>query len=334
LAPNYGRQPIHFTGVSQVLKALLKSHNDLRLRTKLLLWLVLFTAALTSTTLLVVRHSAQAQVQRQIEEDARDAVLTIQAVQHQREMMLSRKADLLAILAYLRNGDATAIQDISESPWQSGDCDLFALADRKGKIIALRTTMSRLSAATAEKLLQRSLKKDDSGAGWWFGNGDLFQVVLHPYYEDESRKSRLLGTVIVGRELDATGASDLGRISSSHLVFRYGNDFVMSTFSVAKEQQLEGQLRDRPRGQEIQIGNERFFASSLALDSGAQPALSLTVLKSYDDATASLKRFEPPTARAGFSRRVRRRRIGVCDFGPLHASAGATREGSARPRTR
>jgi signal transduction histidine kinase len=290
LAPNYGRQPIHFTGVSQVLKALLKSHNDLRLRTKLLLWLVLFTAALTSTTLLVVRHSAQAQVQRQIEEDARDAVLTIQAVQHQREMMLSRKADLLAILAYLRNGDATAIQDISESPWQSGDCDLFALADRKGKIIALRTTMSRLSAATAEKLLQRSLKKDDSGAGWWFGNGDLFQVVLHPYYEDESRKSRLLGTVIVGRELDATGASDLGRISSSHLVFRYGNDFVMSTFSVAKEQQLEGQLRDRPRGQEIQIGNERFFASSLALDSGAQPALSLTVLKSYDDATASLKR--------------------------------------------
>jgi signal transduction histidine kinase len=271
------------------LKALLKSHNDLRLRTKLLLWLVLFTAALTSTTLLVVRHSAQAQVQRQIEEDARDAVLTIQAVQHQREMMLSRKADLLAILAYLRNGDATAIQDISESPWQSGDCDLFALADRKGKIIALRTTMSRLSAATAEKLLQRSLK-DDSGAGWWFGNGDLFQVVLHPYYEDESRKSRLLGTVIVGRELDANGASDLGRISSSHLVFRYGNDFVMSTFSVAKEQQLEGQLRDRPRGEEIQVGNERFFASSLALDSGAQPALSLTVLKSYDDATASLKR--------------------------------------------
>src|SRR2546429_3652265 len=44
----------------------------------------------------------------------------------------------------------------------------------------------------------------------------------------------LLGTVVVGRELDATGASDLGRISSSHLIFRYGNDFVMSTFSFAK----------------------------------------------------------------------------------------------------
>jgi len=45
----------------------------------MLLWLVLFTAALTSATLLVVRHSAQALVQRQIEQDARNAVLTIQA---------------------------------------------------------------------------------------------------------------------------------------------------------------------------------------------------------------------------------------------------------------
>src|SRR2546429_8460500 len=100
----------------------------------------------------------------------------------------------------------------------------------------------------------------------------------------------LLGTVVVGRELDATGASDLGRISSSHLIFRYGNDFVMSTFSFAKEPELEGQLRDRPRGEEIRIGDEKFFASSLALEFGAQPALSLTVLKSYDEATASLKR--------------------------------------------
>src|SRR6266851_3634806 len=154
--------------------------------------------------------------------------------------------------------------------------------------LAIATCLG-LSLSNAEELLRRSLK-DDSGAGWWFGGGQLFQVVLRPYYEDEPRKSRLLGAVIVGRELDARGASDLGRISSSHLVFRYGSDFVMSTFSVAKEQELEGQLRDRPEGEEVQIGNERFFASSLALDSAAQPGLSLTVLKSYDEATASLKR--------------------------------------------
>jgi signal transduction histidine kinase len=271
------------------LKAVVTSHNDLRLRTKLLLWLVLFTAALTSATLLVVRHSAQAQVQRQIEQDAHNALLTIQAVQHQREMLLTRKADLLATLAYMRNGDPTAIQDASQDPWQFGDCDLFALADRKGKIVALRTTTSMTSIASTEKLLRGSFK-EGSGPRWWFDDGHLFQVVLQPYYADEPGKSRLLGTVVVGRELDARGASDLGRISSSQLIFRYGGDFVMSTFSLAKAEMLEGQLLNRPSGEEVQIGNERFFASSLALDSGTQPALRLTVLKSYDEVTASLKR--------------------------------------------
>jgi HAMP domain-containing protein len=254
-----------------------------------LLLLVLFTAALTSATLLVVRQSAQALVQRQIEQDARNALLTIQAIQHQQEMLLTRKADLLATLAYMRSGDSTTIQDATDDPWQSGDFDLFALADRKGKIVALHTTSLRLSLANAQELLRRSLRKD-SGAGWWFSSGRLFQVVLQPYYEDEPRKSRLLGTVVVGRELDSRGASDLERISSSHLIFRYGNDFVMSTFSLAKQLELEGQLRDHPTKEAIQIGYERFFASSLALDSGAQPTLSVTVLKSYDEATASLTR--------------------------------------------
>jgi len=64
----------------------------------------------------------------------------------------------------------------------------------------------------------------------------------------------------------------------------------MSTFPPSKEQELLPQLEKRPAREEIQIGNERFFASSLALESGAQPTLSLTVLKSYDEATASLKR--------------------------------------------
>src|SRR5260370_11760324 len=282
-------QAIHFTGVSRILRSLLKSHTNLRLRTKLLLSLVLSTTALTCATLLVVRHSAQAQVQRQIEQDARNALLTIQAVEHQREMMLSHKADLLATLAYLREGDATTVQDASQDPWQSDDCDLFALADRKGKIVALHTTSSRLSVTDAEKLFRSSLK-EDSTAGWWFGGGHLFQVVLQPYYEGEPRKNRLLGTVVVGRELDAMGASDLGRISSSHLIFLSGNDIVMSTLSLSEEQKLVPHLRHCPVQEEIQIGNERFFASSLALASGTEPALSLTVLKSYDEAMASLKR--------------------------------------------
>ena len=287
--PRWASQLIDFKGVSRILGHVVESRTNLRLRTKLLLSLVLSITALTCATLLAVRHSAQLQVGRKIDQDARDALLTIQAVQHQREMVLSRKVDMLATLAYIRGGDAKTIQDASEDPWQSGDCDLFVLATTTSKIVALHTTGTNLSAVTAEKLLQQS-PRDGSGAGWWFGDGHLFQVVLQTYYDNELRKGKVLGTVVMGRELDSRGASELGRISSSHLIFRSGSHIVMSTLSVEGELKLEQQFGSRSIPEDIQIGNERFFTSSSALPLGNDPALSLTVLKSYNEATASLRR--------------------------------------------
>lgn len=86
----WARQLIDFQRVSEVLDGLVKGRTNLRLRTKLMLSLVLSIIALTSATLLAVRHSAQLQVQRQLDHDAGNALLTIQAVQHQREMLLRR----------------------------------------------------------------------------------------------------------------------------------------------------------------------------------------------------------------------------------------------------
>src|SRR6266481_674375 len=92
-------QAIHFTGVSRILGSLLQSHANLRLRTKFLLSLVLIISGLTCATLLVMRHSAQVQMQREIEEAAHNVILTFQVVQQQHQIALSQKADLLATLA-------------------------------------------------------------------------------------------------------------------------------------------------------------------------------------------------------------------------------------------
>src|SRR5260370_30862298 len=81
-AQHYWRQPIHFTWVSRVLKALLRGQTNLRLRTKLLLWLVLFTAVLTCATLPLVRPSAHAPVPRQIGQYAPHAIPRAQSDQH------------------------------------------------------------------------------------------------------------------------------------------------------------------------------------------------------------------------------------------------------------
>ena len=136
--------------------------EDLRLRTKLLLSFVLLTAGLTCATLLVVRSDAQARAQQQIERDARNAILTFQVVQRQQQMALTRKADLLAALAFMRNGDATAIKDVSDDPWQSDDCNLFVLADKSGKIVALHSTSPEFPLAAAQELLLRSFYRTET----------------------------------------------------------------------------------------------------------------------------------------------------------------------------
>jgi signal transduction histidine kinase len=259
----------------------------LRLRTKFLLSLVLVTAALTCATLLLVRHNAQEREQREIREEALNVILTFQVAQHQHRVALSHKADLLASLASMRNGDATAIQDVSDDPWQSDDCDLYALADGNGKIVALHTTTFEFPISTAQGLLRQSLR-EGSNSGWWYSGKRLYQVVLEPFYDGVPAKGTLLGTVIVGRGIEPT-PGDL-RPASSSLAFRYGSVIVASTLSSAQEQELARQLQATPSQEQIQINGESFLASSVELTQGEHPALNLTVLKSYNDARASLQK--------------------------------------------
>ena len=274
-----------------IIQDMLSMQTKLGLRTKFILSLVLVTAGLTCGTLFVVMRSAEAQMQREIEEGARNAILTFRVVQQQQQIALSRKADLLAIMAYIRNGEASTIRDASENPWQSDDCNLFVLADRKGKVVALRSTTPTFPAATAEELLRRSLKEGGK-AGWWLNGKRLYQVVWQPYYADPPLDSTLLGTVVVGREIDAARVTDLGRISASQVVFRHHGDVVVSTLPAFKEQELALQIKDRPVPEQIQIEDERFFASSVELGPGMHSDLSLTVLKSYTPLRASLLRLK------------------------------------------
>jgi signal transduction histidine kinase len=265
-----------------------EERGELRLRTKFLLSLVLIIAGLTCATLLVVRQNAEERVQREIKQDALNAILTFRVVQHDHQVALSRKADLLASLAFMRNGDAATIQDVSEDPWRSDDCDLFVLADRDGKIIALHTTTLEFPVATAEDLLRHS-RKEGNTEDWWYSGTRLYQVVLQPFYDGVPGKSTLLGTVIVGRGIDPA-ASELRAISSSQMAFRYGPNIVASTLSSAQELELGRQLRGQISQEQMRINGELFFASSVDLTSSTHPAVTLTVLRSYSRALASLEK--------------------------------------------
>ncbi|MHB8527473.1 MAG: hybrid sensor histidine kinase/response regulator [Candidatus Acidiferrales bacterium] len=262
---------------------------NLRLRTKFLLSVILITSALTCGSLLIVGRTAQTESQRQIEEEAHNAILTFQVMQHQHEVALQHKADLLAALALMRNGDATTIQEASQDPWQSEDCNLFLLADASGKVVALHTAGENLDAGTAEGLLRKPLPSKET-SGWWFSGERLYQFVLRPVYGGADQNHARLGTVVVGRAIDASAANELRRISSSQVAFRYGDKVIVSTLAPLDEANLEQQFNNRPLPSILQIGNEKYLASSVNLTPDRSSGISLIVLKSYDSAILFLNR--------------------------------------------
>jgi signal transduction histidine kinase/ActR/RegA family two-component response regulator len=260
-----------------------------RLRTRLLLFFVLVTTSLTCATLLVVRRNAHTQAQREIERDARTATSTFLFIQKQQQMELARRADLLASLAFMRNGDVTTIEDASNDPWQTNDCNLFLLTDKDSKIMALRSSGAAFPIIMAQQQLTNLVSRGET-SGWWFSGKNLYQVVLQPFYDGASTKRNLQGFVVVGRVLDDRAASDLGKISTSDVVFRFGDKVAASTLPAPLELELTKQIHGRLATAQVTLAQDQYYASVIELAQGQNPGTSLIVLKSYNEMAAYLQK--------------------------------------------
>jgi signal transduction histidine kinase len=268
----------------------------LRMRTKFLLSMLLISAGLTCTSLLLVRHSVRKQIRREIFADLRNSVSTFQNFQRERELTLTHSAELLADLPTLRalmttQHEAT-IQDASSDSWRLAGSDLFVLADRTGRVVALHTASAGLTRDMAQQAFAGTLD-DESSGHWWFGGQHLYEVFLRPIYFGPATANRLLGFLVIGYEIDDRLASQVGRIAASQVAFYYGDSLVKTSLSPAQESELARQ-RVPPSAsgsngpEEIQLGEERFLITSLELSGAKSPSVRLNVLKSYDQATAFL----------------------------------------------
>ncbi|MFZ0817401.1 MAG: hypothetical protein WAM78_17895, partial [Candidatus Sulfotelmatobacter sp.] len=148
-----------------------------RLRTRFLLSMVLITAGLTALSLLVVQHSMQKRAREGIAQDLRNSVTTFQNFQHDREVMLTRSAELVADLPITRSimtaPDPATIQDASRGVWQLTGSDLLVLVNRNSQVVALHTKSAGFTREAAEQYFQQSLNEEDS-SHWWFGAHHLY----------------------------------------------------------------------------------------------------------------------------------------------------------------
>jgi signal transduction histidine kinase/ActR/RegA family two-component response regulator len=252
----------------------------MRLRTKFLLSILFVTAGLTCAALLVVRHTAEAHMQEEIASNADTAIRTFRFVDRQEQIALAHKADLLAALAGMRNGDPSAIEDSSEDPWQSDDLNLFALANRRGKILALRTSDPGFPVEAAETQL-RKMKARRATSGWWYGDGHLYQVALQPLYSGATPEKGSMGSVVVGHAIDAHEAADLRGIASAEVVFRFADQVVASTLYPLQELQLTRQIPGFDTSNRVEIDGQKYWADSVKITADGGPPVSLVILESY-----------------------------------------------------
>jgi signal transduction histidine kinase len=270
--------------------------GGIRLRTKFLLSMVVVSAALTFTTLLVVRHTVQQEVRLGIQRDLQNSVSAFHNFQKQREVTLERSAALLADLPIVRaqmtTHDPATIQDASRGLWQLVGSDLLVLADSSGKVMALQGTPQEITVREGQDFFSTVVSREET-RHWWYVEGHLYEVFLQDIYFGPVSEHRILGYLLVGYEIDDRLARDLSRVAASEVAFRYGDVIVRSTLKPAQESEL---LRVPPRtaagglpqGDQIRLGGETFLATAVDLPTPGTPALNLWVLKSFDQATAFL----------------------------------------------
>ena len=267
-----------------------------RLRTKFLLSLVLVSALLTCSTLFVVQRRVQLQAREQIREALENSLVTFRQFQRQRESTLAESATLLARLplleALMTSDDALTIQDGSTQLWQRSGGDLFVLADRSGKLMALHSVVAEISPSQAQEMLRQSLQNGELD-DWWFAGGHLFQVFMQPIYFGEPANHAQLGVLVLGSEINRAVAEDVRRVASSQVAFRRRGTVVVSTLSRSQQEALSDRAVPQPAAGalpvEINLGQERFLATSTALPPASSINVSLVVLKSYDQATVFLR---------------------------------------------
>src|SRR5580698_3219018 len=116
----------------------------IRLRTKFLLSLIFTTSVLTVAVLFIVQNYMRDHARLEIRDALHNSVLTFQQFELQRQRGLAQSAVLLADLTNVRalmtTLHAPTIQDASGELWQLTESDLFLLADRNGKLMALQTS--------------------------------------------------------------------------------------------------------------------------------------------------------------------------------------------------
>ena len=184
----------------------------------------------------------------------------------------------------MTSGDQRTIADGAVEFWQVSATDLFALADRDGRVL---TTDVRGAATSPALETALGALTGDPRKQYLVADGRLFDFASRPVYFGSERNGTLLGFVISGYAVDRAFVNMISQAAAAQATFLAGGRAVSSTLDAGRQQQLarsaaSGQVARLARRTPavIALGGERYLATAADLSGEAAGPLQLIVLRS------------------------------------------------------
>ncbi|WP_218623958.1 ATP-binding protein [Granulicella sp. dw_53] len=268
-----------------------------RVRTTLMVSLLVASLGLTATCLLIIRVSVQQAIQTDLNSDLEHSLDTFRNIARQRNQMLAREAALLADLpslkALMATQDAQTIEDGSREFWKTSGSDVFALVSASGKLMTYSNRGAILDDVQVTRGLQDCMIEPETSCMVAFGRS-LYEISIQPLYFGPPANGTRLGYVVIGYAIDHQVALQVSEAAAADVSFLVDGDVSASTltadrFAALKEQsQSLDATTAAPR--KIQLNGEVYIAAASSLPPAGQGTTKLVVLKSYDQASEYLRR--------------------------------------------
>jgi signal transduction histidine kinase len=268
--------------------------DRLRMRTTLLIPLLLLSFGCTPISLLILQTIVRQQARASLASDLQHSVQTYQNLSRQRRELLVRESALLADLPSLKalmTADSRTIADGGTEFWRVSGSDFFALLDRDGKLVVSYNRGAPLEQTKVAEGLESGLRHAEDTALLAI-DGRLYEISTQPLVFGNRDDGSQLGFVAVGYAVDESVAREVSEAAAAEVTFTVGTGIVASTLQPALQRQLVtqagGLLRGPTENRNIRLGQEEYLAASVPLSVTGEPdatAPKLVVLKSFAQAT-------------------------------------------------
>ena len=263
-----------------------------RMRTLLLVALLVLSSGLTILSLVVIRITLDRRIQRDLASDLQHSVATYRNIQRQRNVTLAREdallADLPSLKALMTTEDARTIQDGGKDFWRLSGMELFQLYDRSGGLVA---SYGLSPEPTPNSAVDAAIERPRETLTLAL-NGGLYEVIAHPLFFGSRADGTLLGYVVLGSAIDQRVAIEVSQASAAEVAFTVNDRVAVSTLAAPLQSVVEASsaVRQLMPGSVAKVGlnGEEYLATVTPLTSPeatAQDQVKLIVFRSFSDAT-------------------------------------------------